>query len=86
MGGVELDLRGARLDPAGATIDVNATMGGAQIIVPDDWLVRVDTSGFAGGAETKVTDPADLPAAAPKLRVHVTARLGGTQVVSDSRR
>ena len=86
MGGVELDLRGAQLDPAGATIDVDATMGGVQIVVPDDWLVVVDTSGFAGGAEAKVTDPAELPDNAPKLRVHAAARMGGTQVVSDSRR
>ena len=86
LGGVELDLRDAQLDPAGATIDVDATMGGVQIVVPDGWLVLVETSGFAGGADTKVTDPAELPDTAPRLRVHATARMGGTQVISDSRR
>src|SRR3954468_12128167 len=80
MGGVELDLRDATLDPTGATLDVNATMGGVQITVPDDWLVDIADSGIARGVDAKVTAPEDLPPDAPTLHVHAVLHMSGTQV------
>ncbi|HYP89221.1 MAG TPA: DUF5668 domain-containing protein, partial [Polyangiaceae bacterium] len=38
-GGVELDLRQARLDPEGAVLMLHVLMGGVEIRVPDTWQV-----------------------------------------------
>ncbi len=53
MGGVELDLRGAR--PAGpqVVLDVFAWWGGVDIMVPRDWRVVSEVMPFMGGYEDK---------------------------------
>ncbi len=84
VGGVELDLRAATLDATGATLDVAATMGGVQIMVPAGWAVDVDEHAMAGGVEVRVTGPDDLPDDAPTLNVRATARMGGVLVTTGS--
>jgi hypothetical protein len=79
-GGVDLDLRSAVLDSEGATLAVQATMGGVQVTVPDTWRVTVDADARAGGVETSVTRPEELPDDAPTLHVHAIARMGGVMV------
>ena len=83
MGGVDLDLRDATLDAAGATLDVTATMGGVHVVVPETWAVDVDKSGRAGGVEARVTPRTSLPADAPRLHVNAVVRMGGTMVTTD---
>lgn len=80
MGGIDLDLRGATLDPAGAHLDLRATMGGIQVTVPETWLVEVDEEVVAGELEVSVTPAEDLPKDAPKLHVHAVARFAGEVV------
>lgn len=82
-GGVQLDLREATLDPAGAELHVEATMGGVQVLVPETWRVTVEEEAAAGGIDTQVTPPDDLPDAAPALVVRAVARMGGIQVTTD---
>lgn len=82
MGGIDLDLRDATLDPAGATIDLNATMGGVQITVPEAWAVDIDKSALAGGVEAKVTAREDLPDDAPSLHIRAVVRMGGALVTT----
>jgi predicted membrane protein len=84
MGGVDLDLRDATLDPDGATLDLRATMGGAQITVPPDWAVDVEVEGVAGGFDVDVTPTEELPEDAPKLHIHAVACMGGGKVTSDA--
>ncbi len=79
-GGVELDLRPAVLDPNGADLTVQATMGGVQVTVPDTWRVLVESETHAGGIDVSVTRPEDVPDDAPVLRVHAVARMGGVMV------
>jgi hypothetical protein len=81
MGGVQLDLRNASLDPAGAELALDLTMGGVQVIVREDWRVDVEQHG-AGEVETKVTPPDALPQGAPRLHVRAETRMGGAQVVA----
>lgn len=83
MGGVDLDLRSATLDPAGATVDLRMTLGGAQITVPPDWAVDVEVEG-RGAFDVKVTPVEELPEDAPKLHIHALARAGGGQVVASA--
>ncbi|MEE8330520.1 MAG: LiaF domain-containing protein [Acidimicrobiia bacterium] len=82
LGGVELDLRDATIDSEGATLELKATMGGVQAIVPEGWAVDVDETATAGGVEVKVTPLEDLPEDAPKLHIDATARMGGVLVAT----
>ncbi len=86
MGGIDLDLRAATLDPAGASLDVNATMGGVQVTVPQAWAVDVDKSVLAGGFEAKLTPPEELPDDAPTLHIRAVVCMGGVLVTSDADR
>ncbi len=83
-GGVDLDLRGAKLDPAGAELLVEAYLGGVQVRVRHEWRVAVDAQATKGGIETKVAEPDDLPGDAPHLRVEAIARLGGVVITAET--
>jgi len=83
-GGVDLDLRGARLDPAGAELLVEAYLGGVQVRVPNEWRVDVEATSTSGGVETRLAKPEDLPDDAPKLRVEAIARLGGVYITAET--
>jgi hypothetical protein len=84
LGGVELDLREATLDPSGADLELTATLGGVNVTVPSDWRVVVDDRARLGGVEALVTDPEELPDDAPLLRVVAGARLGGISIITDA--
>jgi len=84
LGGVDLDLREATLDPSGADLDLSASLGGVNVTVPSDWRVVVDDRARLGGVEALVTDPEELPDDAPLLRVVAHARLGGVSIVTDA--
>ena len=79
VGGVEIDLRQARLDPGGAALDLRVMMGGVDIRVPDTWQVVCDVTPFFGGAddETRSTQGAT---GAPRLRLSGTVTLGGVNI------
>ncbi len=78
MGGVRIDLRGATLDPSGASLELNTMMGGLEVDVPDDWAVEVDQETQQWGqVEVNVASLEDLPEDAPKLRIHSAMRMGG---------
>jgi hypothetical protein len=78
-GGVELDLRQARLDPEGAVLVLNVLMGGVEIRVPDTWQVHCDVVPLFGGVDdsTRSTQGAS---AAPRLRIVGKVTLGGVNV------
>ncbi len=83
LGGAKVDLRDAVIDPAGARVLAENTLGGLAIIVRDDWDVTVNET-LVGGGETSVdvTSPDDLPEDAPRLEVDVITRLGGTAITT----
>ncbi len=80
MGGIDVDLRDATLDPAGANLDLNVTTGGVQVVVPETWAVDVEGSALAGGFDSDVTPAENLPDDAPKLHVRAVVRFGGAFV------
>ena len=83
VGGVNLDLREATLDPAGADLRVEAYVGGVQVSVPGNWRVRVEWDAVMGGVEADVPEPDDLPEDAPTLRIEAVARVGGVVVSAE---
>lgn len=82
MGGIDIDLTYATLDPGGAHIALKAYMGGIRMTVPADWKVYVDEDLRAGGIEFEATDPDTLPDDAPRLTVEAVARSGGIMIES----
>ena len=57
MGGVRLDLRGAKPVPEGAVVDLFVWWGGVDIRVPENWKVVNETNVLMGGIEDKTKSP-----------------------------
>ncbi len=79
MGGIELDLREAVLDPGVTEIDILAVMGGVVVTVPPN--VRLESDGFAfmGGFEDQLKQPASGDPNAPVVRLTGFAFMGGVE-------
>lgn len=82
FGGGVLDLRAARLDPAGAHLRLRAVYGGAQIAVPAEWDVELRVIGLMGGAGD-ARPKQERPADAPLLTIEGLAIVGGIGVTSE---
>ncbi len=80
MGGVELDLRDARLAAGVTEIEVYAMWGGVEILVPDG--VRVECVGAAVmGGFSATSDAANLDdPQAPVLRISGFVLMGGVEI------
>lgn len=60
MGGVELDLTEATVENSPATLETTIVMGGAEIRVPQEWRVKVDTrTVMAGVHNAHVSEDSD---------------------------
>jgi hypothetical protein len=81
FGGGLLDLRGATLDPSGATVDIEAIFGGGQLVIPDDWNVTTAISGIGGIGDGR--DATDRAPDAPHLAITGRTLLGGWGITSD---
>jgi predicted membrane protein len=53
FGGGEYDLRNCMMSPGRNYIEITAIFGGATIVLPSDWHVRVDMFSLFGGFEDK---------------------------------
>jgi hypothetical protein len=80
-GGLDLDLREATLDPAGARMRAMAIFGGTRIIVPEDWAVEVHGRPFLGGVTTEA-DGVEASDGRPRLVVDATAVFGGVDITT----
>lgn len=78
MGGLELDLRSARLAPEGAVLDVFAMWGGIDIHVPEGWAIESQVLPVMAAFEDQ-TRPATEPSA-PKLLIRGLVLMGGIEV------
>lgn len=81
MGGIRLDLSHAQLDPAGAHLRVKAVFGGIQLILPDDWPVRVtEAKAIMGGYDHPYSQLDDT--VEPALELELEAIFGGIEVMA----
>jgi predicted membrane protein len=77
MGGVNLDLREAKIGSAPAVIDVFAMMGSLELMIPADWTVESQATPLLGGFDDKTIHPADTT---KRLIIRGTVLMGGITV------
>ncbi len=81
FGGIEIDLRGSHMAGDQAVLKIDAVLGGAEVKVPDTWLVVIKAAAVFGGVmnSTKAPDPVLVPN--PKrLIVKGSAVFGGIEI------
>jgi hypothetical protein len=78
MGGVELDLRGAKARGTHVYGEVFAMWGGIDIVVPPDWRVVCEATPIMGGVENKADRPVEPVAAT--LVVRGLLIMGGLEI------
>lgn len=83
MGGVELDLRGAKAREREVVLEVFTMMGGIDVVVPDDWRVITEATPIMGGVEDKTHAPLD--SAATTLFVRGFVVMGGVELKNKRR-
>jgi hypothetical protein len=79
FGGGDVDLRGVRLDPAGARLTIRAIFGGGRLIVPDTWDVDLRMRALFGGS-SDVRPAFERAPDAPHLIVDGFSLFGGLAV------
>ena len=82
MGGVELDLRDAAIEAPPVTIEATIVLGGAEIKVPEDWEVKVQTRVIAGGVEDKRNRSDSPEETSPDLVIAGKVVMGGLAINS----
>lgn len=88
MGGTEIDLRDALLTSNQVTITCIAVMGGIDIIVPDNAIIRVNGIGLLGGfgwEKSTSALPETLPSDAPTITINGIGLMGGVDILRRSR-
>lgn len=78
MGGIELDLRGAKLHNNEASIEINAIMGGVELYVPDTWRVEITGTPLLGGWSNKRKYEPDM--GGPVLKIKCFVLMGGVEI------
>lgn len=77
MGGIDIDLTKATLDPGGAHLALKAVMGGVQLTVPPDWRVNVQVDAAAGEVDVRTDEVDGSTNGGPMLTVEAFTRMGG---------
>lgn len=78
--GMDVDLRGATLDPSGGDLEVWTVFGGTRIRVPEEWAVSLRGAAVFGGAESATTPAELLNLDAPTLVIRHRTLFGGLDV------
>lgn len=76
LSGVTLDLRDAELSPEGATIHVDSTLSGIEILAPSGWRVSCDVDAVMSGVDGGYTR-SQSGSSGPHLRVKGSIVAGG---------
>lgn len=78
MGGIDLDLREAKLYNNEAHLEINTIMGGVDIYVPDNWRIEHKGTPILGGFTNKRKYIGDINA--PLLVINFSAIMGGIEI------
>lgn len=80
FGGIELDLRKARLPAGPVELEVNTTFGGVQVIVPPNLAVEVHGTAIFGGFDHMDRASSSPDPSLPVVRISGRAIFGGVSV------
>ena len=83
FGGIELDLTEANMQAEEATLEINCIFGGAEVRVPDSWVVAFRGAPVFGGVEDKTRLRHGGDAADPRrkvLNIVGTVVFGGLEI------
>jgi len=71
FGGSEIKMHRAKLAPGKQVLDIFFVFGGSEIIVPADWVIKVETISVFGGFSDKryVRKPEEITGGAPSVLV-----------------
>lgn len=83
LGGITVDLRGARPAPEGATINATAVFGGIDILVPRGWRITLRSMPVFGGLDDKTDHSVEVPPDAPVLHIDAVSIFGGVSLKHD---
>lgn len=78
----KINLVEAGLDGGEATLDITAVFGGAEIRVPENWSVDIQTTNILGGVEDKRVRPPSAAASGGRLTLTGVCLFGGIQLES----
>ncbi len=79
FGGVELDMRQAKISDSGCKIHATALFGGVEITVPNDWKVILTGTPIFGGIENKSRSVAEAKSL-KDVYIHCTVAFGGIEI------
>ena len=79
FGGVELDLRGAKISPDGCKIHATALFGGVEMIIPDDWNIILTGTPIFGAIESKSHRSTDAKTG-KDVYIHCTVAFGSVEI------
>ena len=79
FGGIDVDLRQAKITSGTAYLDVTAIFGGVELRVPPDWNVVVKGTPIFGGIDDK-SQRTTSTAESPILVINATAIFGGIDI------
>jgi predicted membrane protein len=84
FGGVELDLRDAKIEGDVASLEINCIFGGVEIRVPDNWYVDSKSIPIMGGYSDKTHVPANDNPLNPRKTLQITGTVvfGGVEITN----
>jgi len=81
MGGVNLDLSGAKISGDRITIEISAVMGGVGLKVPKNWKLIIEASPVMGGIEDRTAQLHDDQTVATLL-IRASTVMGGVEITN----
>lgn len=78
FGGLEIDLREAKLSEKGGVLDISAVFGGVELWIPDSWVIEERSSAFLGGIEYKCSNTRG--STGKRLIINASAMFGGVDI------
>ncbi|MEE8342106.1 MAG: DUF5668 domain-containing protein [Candidatus Neomarinimicrobiota bacterium] len=79
FGGVELNLRGAKISEDGCKINATALFGGVEMIVPKDWNVILSGTPIFGAIDNKAQNSSDTKTG-KDVHIHCTVAFGAVEI------
>ncbi len=79
FGGVELNLRGAKISEDGCKINATALFGGVEMIVPKDWNVILSGTPIFGAIDSKAQNSSDAKTG-KDVHIHCTVAFGAVEI------